>query len=598
MTKTSRPALLLAVVLSAALLLGVALPATASAARATPVTKALDFIQAKQLSTGGFSNASAADSALITPWAMLAIVAGQENPTKWDVPGKDPLFDYLQTINLERSAESSTGAPSNVPGYFSILILAYTSVDRPELIYTAGTPRINLLEKLLAYQAEDGHFSPATAGERRLADVTTTTWALLALRAADQSDGTVSSASAWLQGAQNADGGWPLQTEAPGDPPITSGVDTTAAAIQALRAAGMSADSAVISDALEYLRGTQMSDGGFPDAKGRVRSNTESTAWVVQALIKAGIDPATWTKNGRTPLGYLRARQRPSGVFEHSKDLVVSNSMTTTTQATMALAGRAFPFSLGGKIYAPKHLPSFSSFKPGNGAVFTSTNDVSVEVTYTDPKGGTGIKSDAVRIYVDGANKTGKAKVSSSKLSLKLVDLTYGQHTIEVRIADKAGNGRRSTHTITVSYNPSSGGGSGSGGGSSGGSSGGTPSWGSGTPITPSRTLTPTPQSTPTVTPTTPIDDGSVTGTVLTPVASPSPSASGSPVAGSSSGSTGGSGGALGATLLLMLPLGAGLSYWMHRRHAASLADAGQGELLAGGGSPWQRLKGRLPGVS
>jgi hypothetical protein len=47
-----------------------------------------------------------------------------------------------------------------------------------------------------------------------------------------------------------------------------------------------------------------------------------------------------------------------------------------------------------------------------------------------------------------------------------------------------------------------------------------------------------------------------------------------------------------------MLPLGAGLSYWMHRRHAASLAHAGQGALLTGGGTPWQRIKGRLPGVS
>lgn len=593
MTKTSRPALLLAVVLSAALLLGVALPATASAARATSITKALDFLHAQQLATGGFADSSAVDSPLITPWVMLAVVAGQENPIKWDQAGKDPLYDYMQTLNLERAAESTSGAPSNVPAYYSKVILAYAAVDRPELIYAAGTPRIDLLAKLLTYADADGHFSPATSGDRSLWDVTTTTWALLALCGAGQSDGNVSAASSWLQDAQNADGGWPLQTGA------ASAVDSTAAAVQALRAAGVSASSATISDALAYLRAAQKNDAGFPYAPSDTRSNAESTAWTMQALKSAGVDQATWTKNGKTPAQYLRGLQRPSGVFEHRSGLVVSNSVTTTTQVTIALAGKAFPFSLGGKIYAPKHLPSFSSFKPGNGAVFTSTNDVAVVVTYTDPKGGTGVRSAAVRIYVDGANKTGKAKVSSSKLTLKLVDLTYGQHTIEVRIADKAGNGRRSTHTITVSYNPGSGDGSGSGSGSSGGSGSGTPSWGSGTTIPPSRTLTPTPQSTPTVTPTTPVDDGSVTGTVLSPAATPSPSASGSPAAGgSSSGSTGGSGGVLGATLLLMLPLGAGLSYWMHRRHAASLADAGQGELLAGGGSPWQRLKGRLPGVS
>jgi hypothetical protein len=47
-----------------------------------------------------------------------------------------------------------------------------------------------------------------------------------------------------------------------------------------------------------------------------------------------------------------------------------------------------------------------------------------------------------------------------------------------------------------------------------------------------------------------------------------------------------------------MLPLGAGLSYWLRRRQAAALSIAGRGKLLAGGGTPWQRFKGRLPGTS
>ncbi|HQG54343.1 MAG TPA: terpene cyclase/mutase family protein [Thermoleophilia bacterium] len=592
MTKTSRPALLLAFVLLAAMLAGAALPAEVFAARATSVTKGLDFIHARQLSTGGFANASATDSARTTPWAMLAIVAGQENPAKWVQSGKDPLFDYLQSINLERAAVPSDGTPTNVPQYYSILILAYAAVDQPELIYHAGTPRIDLLAKLLTYADDDGHFSPATSGDKGLWDVTTTTWALLALRAAGQSDGNVSAASAWLQNVQNPDGGWPMQTG------TGSGVDTTAAAVQALRAAGVSASSATIQNALTYLHGAQKSDGGFPDAPSATRSNAESTAWTMQALKAAGVDQATWTKNGHTPAQYLRGLQRASGVFEHRKGLVVANSMTTTTQATMALAGKAFPFSLGGKIYAPKHLPSFSSFKPGNGAVFSSTNDVLVDVAYVDPKGGTGINADAVRILVDGANKTSKAKVSSSRLSLKLVDLTYGQHTIEMRIADRAGNRRTSTHTITVSYAPSSGTSSSGGSTSTSGSTSST--WNSGITVKPSRTFTPTTASTPAATSTTPsTGEGSVTGTVLTPQPSPLPSASGSPAAAASTGSSsGGSGGVLGATLLLMLPLGAGLSYWIHRRHAAALANAGQGRLLAGGGTPWQRFKERLPGVS
>lgn len=590
MTKTSRPASLLAFVLSAALLLGFAVPAVTTAAagtRPTAITKALDYMHARQETTGGWAPAN-------TPWAILAIVAGQEKPTAWDKSGKDPI-DYLQAQNHETNAVQG-GYP---PSYYAKAILAYTAASKNNLvIQNAGTPRINLLAKLLQYRYDvDGRFSPDTAGDRRLFDVTTTTWALLALIAADQSPSgdLVSKSRSWLESAQNGDGGWALQTGG------TSVVDSTAAAIQALRAAGVSASSGVVTGALAYLHALQMNDGGFPNRAGDVRSNAESTAWVIQALRACKIDPATWTKNGRAPAQLLRSLQKADGSFAHSKSAKGQSAMMTTTQAAIALAGRPFPFELGGKIHPPKHLPSFSSFKPGNGAVFSSTNDVSVEVVYTDPEGGTGINADAVRILVDTKNKTKNARISSRRLTLRLVDLTYGQHTIEVRIADRAGNVRTSSHTVTVSYRPGSGAGT-------------TP-----TPTvrptyrptsrptlrptyrpTPGTTLYPRPTTTPTVTPTvSPTDDGSVTGTVLTPLPSPTPSVSGSAAAtGSPGSSSGGSGDVLGATLLLMLPLGAGLSYWMHRRQAASLANAGQGGLLPGGGTPWQRLKGRLPGVS
>ena len=589
MKKTSRSALLLAFVVSTALLFGAAVPGSALGARDTAVTRALDSFHTKQLSTGGFADASAADSANITPWVILAIVAGQENPARWEKGGKDPVYDYLQVTNLERAAESNT----NVPAYYAKVILAYTAMGKPELVYTAGTPRIDLLAKLLTYQVSDGHFSPATSGDRGLYDVSTTSWALLALRAAGQSDGNVSSASSWLAAAQNADGGWPIQSGG------ASAVDQTAAAIQALRSTGVGVSSQTISDALAYLRPTQATDGGFPYSRADTRSNAESTAWVVQALVSAGIDPASWTKNGHTPGHYLRSLQRPSGAFEHRDGVLASNNVLTSTQVTIALAGKKFPFSVSGRVYAPKFLPSFTSFKPGNAAVFSSTNDVTVTAEYKDNAGGTGIDAGAVRILVDGTNQTSKAKVSSSKLTLKLVDLAYGQHTIELRIADKAGNTRTNTHTITVSYTTSSGGTPG-GGGTYYPPSG--PPSGGGTP-TPTTTLYPTPPATPGATgvPTPTTTPGAVTGTPLTPGPSggpqPSPSAT---VTGQTAGDEnggGGPGGYMGATLLAMLPLGAGLSYWLHRRQAAALTDAGRGKLLAGGGTPWQRFKGHLPGT-
>jgi len=600
MTKTSRSALLLAVALLAAVLLGAAAPAPALAARERPITRTLDYIFAHQLSTGGFASSGAADGPATTPWAILAIVAGQEKPTMWNKAGKDPI-DYLQSLNLESVARSSL----NPSAYYSKVILAFTAALKNDLIiYSAGTPRIDLLAKLLTYRYDveddpatdenediDGHFSPATSGARTAYDVSTTTWALLALVAAHQDDDlgsdVVPETRRWLQNAQSADGGWGIQTGA------KSSTDQTAAALQALVAAGVDPADTTIQRGLGFLVAAQRGDGGFGYYLSDVRSNAESTAWTVQAIVAVGEKPADWVKNGKTPLGYLRRLQRANGSFAHKTNDTGLSAMMTTTQSLIALAERPFPFTFKGTIYDPRHLPRFTSFKPSNGAVFASTNDVTVSAEYSDTAGGTGIHTGAVRVIVDGANQTGKAKVYSSKLSLLLVDLSYGQHTIELRIADKAGNKRTLTHTITVSYTSSS------GGGTSGGS-GSTyvpPSSTNRTP-TPPTTLYPPPGAT---TPTTPAPpaSGSVSGTPLTPgpSGSPLPSPS-SAVTGQSGGDGGGSGGLLGVTLLAMLPLGAGLSYWLRRRQAAALSIAGRGKLLAGGGTPWQRFKGRLPGTS
>lgn len=602
MKKSSWPALLLAFVLLTALLAGVALPAAAAAADDRPqsVTKALDYIHARQVASGGFAASGGMDGPGITPWAVLAIVAGQERPTAWNTGGKDPI-DYLQSLNLENTARSSP----NPPAYYAKAILAYAAaLADPIIIQNAGTPRINLLEKLNTYRSDvDGHYSPDTAGDRRLYDVSTTTWALLALVAAGQSpDGDfVPATRAWLTAAQNEDGGWGIQTGS------NSAVDQTAAAVQALVAAGTSPSNPAVQRALGFLDAAQRSDGGFGYALSDVRSNAESTAWTVQAIIAAGEKPtdARWVKGGRQPLSYLRSLQRANGSFAHRTGDTGKSAMMSTTQSLIALAGRAFPFSYKGKIYTPRHVPSFTSFQPRHGAVLSATNDVTVTAQYKDPGNGTGINTGAVRVFVDGANQTKNAKVTASRLTLKLVDLSYGQHTVEVRISDRAGHRKARTHTITVSYTPSSGG---SGSGSSGSGSAPpiyVPPSGSGsrTP-TPTTTLYPTPGATPTPGVPTPsaTEPGTVTGTPLIagPSGSPTPEPSAT-VTGQATGDEGDGGGpsgALGGTLLAMLPLGAALSFWLHRRHEAALARAGQGKLLPGGGSPWQRLKAHLPGAS
>jgi hypothetical protein len=54
----------------------------------------------------------------------------------------------------------------------------------------------------------------------------------------------------------------------------------------------------------------------------------------------------------------------------------------------------------------------------------------------------------------------------------------------------------------------------------------------------------------------------------------------------------------IGLGLVALLPLGALASFVVHRRQAAALEGAGQGRALLGGGTPWERFKARVFGIS
>ena len=114
-------------------------------------------------------------------------------------------------------------------------------------------------------------------------------------------------AADWLLSVQNGDGGWEFTT---GD--ARSSADITGAVIQALRYAGRAGTQAE-QRALAFLRTMQQDDGGFQYSEAVSGSNTASTAWAVQGLWAAGIDPASWEQGGRDPLDYLRAMQQADG---------------------------------------------------------------------------------------------------------------------------------------------------------------------------------------------------------------------------------------------------------------------------------------------
>lgn len=126
--------------------------------------------------------------------------------------------------------------------------------------------------------------------------------------------------------------------------------NTTALAIQALRAAGVDADASEIAAAVAVLRAGQNADGGFPYdplAGGDASSDANSTAYVIQALIAAGEDvhSESWQPEGQSPVDFLLSLQLESGAFAWMPDQ--DANQLATQQAVPALLGRAVPLHAG-----------------------------------------------------------------------------------------------------------------------------------------------------------------------------------------------------------------------------------------------------------
>jgi hypothetical protein len=144
---------------------------------------------------------------------------------------------------------------------------------------------------------------------------------------------------AWLVRQQDADGGFNFATRGG-----LSDVDDTGAALEALTGAGGSAASRARSRAVGYIRGQQDRDGGFPSMPG-AGSNAQSTAFGVQGLIAAGVDPNTLHRHSApSPLAYLRSLIAGDGHVEYSRG---TNETPTwvTGEALMALEGKALPIA-------------------------------------------------------------------------------------------------------------------------------------------------------------------------------------------------------------------------------------------------------------
>jgi energy-coupling factor transport system substrate-specific component len=259
--------------------------AVARASTQSPAIRTeLRYLMRSENRDGGFGSAPGQPSSqLYTAWAVIGIAAAGGDvakPAAW----------------IELHLDQLQG-----PGDLERTILALSA---------AHAPLHGLVSQLERDAAPDGSVSNQS---------NLTAFAILALRAAGPSG--VPKAAAWLARQQNSDGGFSFAAR--GSP---SDVDDTAAAVQALAAAG--GQHAPIARAVSFLHRAENRDGGFPDEPG-APSDAQSTAWALQAFIAAGSPPAG--------TAYLERLTTPSGAVDYSVG-VSETPVWVTAQALAALA--------------------------------------------------------------------------------------------------------------------------------------------------------------------------------------------------------------------------------------------------------------------
>jgi energy-coupling factor transport system substrate-specific component len=315
---------------AAALLLVACFLAAPAPAAAADLDAAARWLASAQNRDGGFGSSPNDDSSVtMTGWAMLGLAAAGRNPLDVTRRGANPVG----FLTRESEEVGSTGDLAR-----TTLALVGAGVEPRQF---AGR---NLLRELRARMRRDGSWRGWPND---------TAFAIMALRAGGAPAGLKQSL-AWLREVQNPDGGWGITAGAPSDP------ESTGSVLQVL------GEGRAQNNAVRFLRRHQRRGGGFTvGASGVV--NSQATAWAVQGLIAAGVDPGSVRAGGASGLDYLNARQADDGHFRYSS----SSDQTpvwVTGQVLVAAAKEAYPLDA-----APRRAPSPAGGSDESGPVGAAT---------------------------------------------------------------------------------------------------------------------------------------------------------------------------------------------------------------------------------
>ncbi len=273
--------------------------------------RALTWAGTQQNADGSWNGWSGPDPGL-TCDAVLAYAAAGYDPAEVRLPGGASAMEYLSATATSFVAKTADSAGK--------LALAVEAAGGDAHLFGG----VNVVDVLLTtwYSPTGGCFGDPNNSWHQA-------FAILGLKAAGET--VPVSVTENLKAMQAPDGSW---VDAWG----FSKPDSTGLVLQALIAAGVPASDTAIVSGTAFLRGAQNADGSW-DFFGQPNANT--TAYVIQGLLAAGEDltaPA-WQRNGHTPFDALAALQKADGPFTMGS----TDNVLATLQAVPALLGTHYP---------------------------------------------------------------------------------------------------------------------------------------------------------------------------------------------------------------------------------------------------------------
>lgn len=274
----------------AVVLVACAVLAGTAAGATGPAAGSAAFLVTRQAENGGFAEQGQPPDATLTAWAALGIVAANGSQQALAQAGA-----FLRTRPFDKATD----------GDVALRVLALDALGE------------QIDDRLVA----------RLRGHRPGALVNETMWTVIALRAIGEAPPAPFVRA--ILAAQAKSGAFPWLR---GGKPDSN---DTAAAIQALRAAGLGPGTPSIRRAVTALRGFQARDGGFFLTQGR-DPDAQSTAWAIQALLSVGERP------GKAPFRFLSRLRRADGSYRYSVRYGAT-PVWVTAQVAPALAGKPFP---------------------------------------------------------------------------------------------------------------------------------------------------------------------------------------------------------------------------------------------------------------